>query len=49
MNYVMMNKMVKEIIYNEENLGKVKKMNCDWWIIHSNEHPSGKRYIGYIK
>ena len=38
----------KEIIYTKENLEKIRQQGFDWWAIHSDEHPSGKRHIGYI-
>ena len=38
----------KEIIYSRKNLEEIKRKSKTWWMIHSDEHPSGKRYIGYV-
>lgn len=40
--------MSSEIIYTEENLEKIRRKGHTWWAIHSDEHPSGLRHIGYI-
>ena len=29
-------------------LEDIKKQKFTWWIIHSTEHPTGRKHIGYI-
>lgn len=38
-----------EMIYSEKNLNKIRNKYPTWWIIHSDEHPTGKRHIGYLE
>ena len=38
----------RDVLYSEEALKDIKKEGLTWWIIHSNEHPSGRKHIGYI-
>jgi len=37
-----------EVLYSEEALEDIKKQKFTWWIIHSTEHPTGRKHIGYI-
>jgi len=43
-----MKKQTREVLYSKEALEDIKKEGFTWWIIHSNEHPSGRKHIGYI-
>ena len=38
-----------EVLYSKEALKDIKKQGFDWWIIHSDEHPSRRKHIGYKK
>lgn len=44
-----MRKRTIEVLYSKKALDQIKKEKLTWWIIHSDEHPSGRKYIGYIK
>lgn len=44
-----MRKRTIEVLYSKKALEQIKKEKLNWWIIHSDEHPSGKKHIGYIK
>jgi len=37
-----------ECLYSKKALDDIKKQGYVWWIIHSDEHPSGKKHIGYF-
>jgi len=44
-----MRKRTIEVLYSKKALDQIKKEKLTWWIIHSDEHPSGRKHIGYIK
>jgi len=43
-----MRKRTIEVLYSKKVLDQIKKEKLGWWIIHADEHSSGKKHIGYI-